>query len=120
MIRRPPRSTLFPYTTLFRSPGAQALGRPESALGEPADRGGGVGGLADRERLAVGEEPSEGDLLSAPHLDEDELRHVGVTDGSLDDRRGPRAVEHDLGRLPRLDEGGEAPWRGAGPRPGHP
>src|SRR5260370_37108606 len=27
MIRRPPRSTLFPYTTLFRSP---ALGRPVS------------------------------------------------------------------------------------------
>src|SRR2546427_8024496 len=27
MIRRPPRSTLFPYTTLFRSPGAFA-GRP--------------------------------------------------------------------------------------------
>src|SRR3712207_7481128 len=26
MIRRPPRSTLFPYTTLFRS-----LGRPEAA-----------------------------------------------------------------------------------------
>src|SRR2546430_8411079 len=26
MIRRPPRSTLFPYTTLFRSP---LLGRPE-------------------------------------------------------------------------------------------
>src|SRR3712207_7474457 len=28
MIRRPPRSTLFPYTTLFRSadPGLQALG----------------------------------------------------------------------------------------------
>src|SRR2546425_10255878 len=25
MIRRPPRSTLFPYTTLFRSPGAVAL-----------------------------------------------------------------------------------------------
>src|SRR3712207_7640313 len=30
MIRRPPRSTLFPYTTLFRSPVAGALrpGRP--------------------------------------------------------------------------------------------
>src|SRR2546422_8387602 len=27
MIRRPPRSTLFPYTTLFRS----AIGRPELA-----------------------------------------------------------------------------------------
>src|SRR5256885_8669957 len=25
MIRRPPRSTLFPYTTLFRSEGGQAL-----------------------------------------------------------------------------------------------
>src|SRR3712207_7994829 len=25
MIRRPPRSTLFPYTTLFRSPGGRAL-----------------------------------------------------------------------------------------------
>src|SRR3712207_7166233 len=27
MIRRPPRSTLFPYTTLFRSAGAGAAGR---------------------------------------------------------------------------------------------
>src|SRR2546427_1645964 len=26
MIRRPPRSTLFPYTTLFRSPGEVELG----------------------------------------------------------------------------------------------
>src|SRR5256885_5634531 len=30
MIRRPPRSTLFPYTTLFRSPAA--LGRMATAL----------------------------------------------------------------------------------------
>src|SRR5260370_16021538 len=28
MIRRPPRSTLFPYTTLFRSPGAGAAAVP--------------------------------------------------------------------------------------------
>src|SRR5438445_2319704 len=31
MIRRPPRSTLFPYTTLFRSPiapGSSSAGRP--------------------------------------------------------------------------------------------
>src|SRR2546422_11250794 len=26
MIRRPPRSTLFPYTTLFRSGGGEAIG----------------------------------------------------------------------------------------------
>src|SRR5437764_2534592 len=29
MIRRPPRSTLFPYTTLFRSPPAGAPSPPE-------------------------------------------------------------------------------------------
>src|SRR5436309_6203152 len=32
MIRRPPRSTLFPYTTLFRSRGRRA--RPEGAARE--------------------------------------------------------------------------------------
>src|SRR2546430_10985444 len=34
MIRRPPRSTLFPYTTLFRSPSApvQALAFPELTI----------------------------------------------------------------------------------------
>src|SRR5438093_7941098 len=31
MFRRPPRSTLFPYTTLFRSPGPQAPGPPSGA-----------------------------------------------------------------------------------------
>src|SRR5688572_32713720 len=37
MIRRPPRSTLFPYTTLFRSRvDQQHLGRPED--GQPGPR----------------------------------------------------------------------------------
>src|SRR2546430_9608099 len=36
MIRRPPRSTLFPYTTLFRSHGILPSGR-EDALGRAAD-----------------------------------------------------------------------------------
>src|SRR5438094_4223374 len=36
MIRRPPRSTLFPYTTLFRSPALEAAGIEvvETDLGE--------------------------------------------------------------------------------------
>src|SRR2546425_12201900 len=34
MIRRPPRSTLFPYTTLFRS----QHGEPEPRPGEPAQK----------------------------------------------------------------------------------
>src|SRR3712207_7842063 len=33
MIRRPPRSTLFPYTTLFRSPVAAAPAHAERAPG---------------------------------------------------------------------------------------
>src|SRR3712207_7300289 len=42
MIRRPPRSTLFPYTTLFRSPaaaGGEAAGVPlaQRALGLSAE-----------------------------------------------------------------------------------
>src|SRR2546427_3558751 len=32
MIRRPPRSTLFPYTTLFRSRPARRAGRGEPAV----------------------------------------------------------------------------------------
>src|SRR3712207_7455963 len=32
MIRRPPRSTLFPYTTLFRSPGRAAFTKEPSPL----------------------------------------------------------------------------------------
>src|SRR2546427_3348188 len=39
MIRRPPRSTLFPYTTLFRS-GCEALGEPD------------IGPIALRDRVA--------------------------------------------------------------------
>src|SRR5690348_18075125 len=36
MIRRPPRSTLFPYTTLFRSPGVR--GRPDRGVVSGVDR----------------------------------------------------------------------------------
>src|SRR5438876_8941401 len=40
MLRRPPRSTLFPYTTLFRSLdiGWIPSGRPAPAATEPAER----------------------------------------------------------------------------------
>src|SRR5215217_6119559 len=41
MIRRPPRSTLFPYTTLFRSP-------PDHAHAAPPERG--------LEQVAVGDD----------------------------------------------------------------
>src|SRR3712207_8212570 len=43
MIRRPPRSTLFPYTTLFRSPHGNVVAHPTRV--EYCPRGGGVGAL---------------------------------------------------------------------------
>src|SRR2546430_9084056 len=41
MIRRPPRSTLFPYTTLFRSryPCRKRCSRPLPVVGSPAKAG---------------------------------------------------------------------------------
>src|SRR2546429_6307603 len=41
MIRRPPRSTLFPYTTLFRSP------LPQAPVQQPARDAQHAGGLRD-------------------------------------------------------------------------
>src|SRR3712207_7073244 len=48
MIRRPPRSTLFPYTTLFRSLLARELDQP---------RGGDLAALQDLQRHAGVPEP---------------------------------------------------------------
>src|SRR3989442_6349676 len=58
MIRRPPRSTLFPYTTLFRS--EQAGGR----LRDPAARVGGIATVAAEDRS----EEHTSELQSRPHL----------------------------------------------------
>src|SRR3712207_7977480 len=45
MIRRPPRSTLFPYTTLFRSQAINAVGQPAQPLDRaPVARQHGNGG----------------------------------------------------------------------------
>src|SRR2546426_4486987 len=43
MIRRPPRSTLFPYTTLFRSPTSQST----SSMLTSSAASSGVGGTAE-------------------------------------------------------------------------
>src|SRR3712207_7755215 len=45
MIRRPPRSTLFPYTTLFRSDGRRGLHPAGEPLTEPRQDGGRDRGL---------------------------------------------------------------------------
>src|SRR3712207_8851851 len=67
MIRRPPRSTLFPYTTLFRSRGSQpeverGLQRQAGAVGVGAVGGaGGVAGAVVDDAL----EQAEGGLEAA-------------------------------------------------------
>src|SRR5436309_7564066 len=55
MLRRPPRSTLFPYTTLFRSGGDERR-RDDGRLGSAAVRPAGDDLVADRER-GPGREP---------------------------------------------------------------
>src|SRR5687768_17949175 len=56
MIRRPPRSTLFPYTTLFRSSGANARSSrgADASRGSPGDAGVGMIKLArDEDRKST-------------------------------------------------------------------
>src|SRR3712207_7388406 len=53
MIRRPPRSTLFPYTTLFRS-GALAIGAHlHDAVARPGDR------ATDQQQVVLGVDPHD-------------------------------------------------------------
>src|SRR2546422_3481308 len=69
MIRRPPRSTLFPYTTLFRShqvirhPGGVSGGVEQETSDLPADQ------LDPAEQLDPGRE-SQGALRSEEHTSE--------------------------------------------------
>jgi len=65
MIRRPPRSTLFPYTTLFRSrvPSGVRVGLLGPAAENEAERGAGTVLAIDLEKgevVAPGEQPDPG------------------------------------------------------------
>src|SRR5256885_4464009 len=72
MIRRPPRSTLFPYTTLFRSPlgdrevaqrGGQQLAAAEQPAHHRADRG-----LHDDEPAVPRPQDRKSTRLNSSHL----------------------------------------------------
>src|SRR3989475_7165448 len=121
MIRRPPRSTLFPYTTLFRSPGH----------GARRDRGGGERGRPGRVRLAaVAERDAPDGRREARGSPRGDRRDPRIPERS----RGPvlpRAVHSrdgggngpDPRRLPLRPgvpiEGGRADPRGTAERPPH-
>src|SRR5256885_5033415 len=64
MIRRPPRSTLFPYTTLFRSPGVPESERMRHAHVE-------AGLAAARRRVVVGGLHREVRIAAIAHIAQD-------------------------------------------------
>src|SRR2546426_9258498 len=73
MIRRPPRSTLFPYTTLFRSRGSVAGARGGDEEGRPAAlgdvrRASGARTRAPSARAAVGGRDRKSTHLNSSHL----------------------------------------------------
>src|SRR3712207_8658750 len=81
MIRRPPRSTLFPYTTLFRS--------EDRPVGDAARRHVGARGVRDeRGHVLVGDREVEGQVRAVAGRDED---HDGLADRA---RRSERSEEH--------------------------
>src|SRR2546426_12574523 len=63
MIRRPPRSTLFPYTTLFRS---EAGGENGYIQPDPFDPDAVYGGTVTRFRLSTGENQNVQPALAHP------------------------------------------------------
>src|SRR5437899_4146182 len=71
MLRRPPRSTLFPYTTLFRS-----LHRVVEEVDEDLRETVVVGVHAEVGRLDVRDEPDTAGLGLGPHDVEHRAEHV--------------------------------------------
>src|SRR5689334_15471080 len=71
MIRPPPRSTLFPYTTLFRS-GLRAVGDSLRTIAEPTGQ---LGGKGTTVNVAILNQQRE-QLLALDRLSVDELREL--------------------------------------------
>src|SRR3712207_9224531 len=78
MIRRPPRSTLFPYTTLFRSRrrlrSGLGVGELPGLLREPRGHGGDLVGLAGEADLELGLEQQPLVERRGPRLGVEPLR----------------------------------------------
>src|SRR5690606_40443448 len=100
MILRPPRSTLFPYTTLFRSRGAETDRRPDRNEARPL--GLGLGGRHGR--CQCGDIVTVGDELRVPVIGLVTLQYVfarrdtgGPVDGDV-----VVVVEHDQLAQPEM------------------
>src|SRR2546427_9608283 len=101
MIRRPPRSTLFPYTTLFRSERgercARRVLRQEPECGPRDHREGGQRGAGARSEEHTSELQSQSNLVCRLLLEkkkkDDEARvDPGTADARASPLREPRRV----------------------------
>src|SRR5579859_1588539 len=92
MIRRPPRSTLFPYTTLFRSPPSRATIAHRAAA--RASRG------QEDARSSTGAWSTHGSLPRARAVAPDVARHVLAVTNVMAARARTRLVSSD-GRTAR-------------------
>src|SRR5690606_41371896 len=102
MIRRPPRSTLFPYTTLFRSGGSV----PRLVLAWwPAQQGDGAGDGGRPQLAGSGAQPA-GDLVGAPLA-----VHPEVVEGVGDGAAGRVGLDLRVGRVGQTDQIGRASGR---------
>src|SRR3712207_6544395 len=123
MIRRPPRSTLFPYTTLFRSPySAQSIGKAGEESGGGEQR---VGARRADLCLQGTSKAQESIHHTGDDLLLDLLLRVGVSGGFYDrvERKGGRTADAGLRlclRSVRDDLDLDAPLRQAGKQVGRP
>src|SRR2546422_10248299 len=108
MIRRPPRSTLFPYTTLFRGP------RPDlSRRGSPAV----APGTADHEAgPRAGDQPDQGSAREpgGPPRHAGALRHRAARSAHVGRDAAPARADHAPGA--RMAEGPPVDPADPGPR----
>src|SRR3712207_6897148 len=93
MIRRPPRSTLFPYTTLFRS--GRARGRGGGDAGGEVLRGDQIGGRAAEAGQVLG-------MRSEEHTSELQSRQYSLWRllPSKQNTPEPKSRDYAVGRLP--------------------
>src|SRR2546427_8556101 len=97
MIRRPPRSTLFPYTTLFRSLDRHQLRNPRATGGAPrAQR------ARTRVRVLSGVERSQFPARSEEHTSELQSQSNLVCRLLLEKKNAMRGVSHTDGGQPLL------------------
>src|SRR3712207_8471669 len=92
MIRRPPRSTLFPYTTLFRSGGAAQHVPPACQQLDVGDDDVGVAGEVAAHPVETGPPAGVGDVRSEEHTSELQSRQYLVCRLLLEKKNAQRAL----------------------------